>query len=709
MNVTERIPIDRLKALSTMPYEQFKLMSGISTEKKCKDQYKYLLKYVGFMEKADGVMTHHYASDTNQGRMFCGTSIQNKPKFIRGFLLHDITSDIDMVNAHPCILFHLCKQHNIPCLNLKNYIENRDEILENGLATKQDYLKCVNNDKKMKMDDPVFNAFDKEMKAIQKALLPHYPQFVTTKTYNPNGSKINHILCHFENKILQIMVQMILSKNIEICALMFDGLMIYGEPDAELLTELEAGIAEYGIRLSYKDHNVELVIAEGGEAQDSSQALFEAERIKFEEKVCKIVNKGFYARDDGDTVTILSKAILIACYEHIQVGFTDTGCPVNFIKRWANNNNSIRTKQDIGVYPRNCPDNIYNLWVPFSGERLPECVFDPSAIDLFEKHISIMCNHEYIVAQWVIDWIAQMIQFPDVKTTMPTFVSKPGAGKDSLLELLRKLLGHKKVFETTKPSLHIFGDFNSQMADAHLVVLSEVSAMELKNCGGQLKGLITDSKLTINTKGVSSYEIDCYARFMAFTNNEEAIKPEKEDRRNVVIRSSYELCKNGFDRTAEEIEVINAYVEKYRRLLDDKNAQKTIYEWLKSRPNLEEFHTRVPPKTEFHKTQTNLTITPIEQWVEAFTLLHHAKEEVKLSSQDCYTQFKEWCRINSKYDCTSIQFAVRLKNLNIKGITKGKRTKNGNTILFNIPLLKIKYDITDVADDSDEEETISEL
>jgi len=706
MNVTERIPIDRLKALSTMPYEQFKLMSGIGTEKKCKDQYKYLLKYLDFMQKANGVMTHHYASDTNQGRMFCGTSIQNKAKYIRGFLLHDITADIDMVNAHPCILFHLCKVHGIQCLHLKNYIENRDEILSNGLATKHDYLKCVNNDKKMKMDDPVFNAFDKEMKTIQKALLPHYPQFVTTKIYNVNGSKINHILCHFENKILQIMIQVILFKNIEICALMFDGLMIYGEPNTELLTELEASIAEYGIRLSYKDHNRDLVIAEGGEVQQSSKQLFEVQRDEFELTHCKIRNKGFYVRQDKDGVTILSEGKMKECYKDIQVGYSPMGIPINFIKTWLENNNSIRRKDDVGVYPRNCPGDIYNMWSPFTGEKLPDCIFDQSAIDTFEKHISILCNHEYVASEWFKDWIAQMIQFPDIKTTMPTFVSKPGAGKDSLLELLRKIIGNKKVFETTKPGLHIFGDFNSQMADAFLVVLSELSAVDLKNCGGLLKGLITDTKLTINTKGVSAYEIDSYARFMVFTNNDEAIKPDKDDRRNVVIRSSDELCKP--NRTPDEIKSIDAYLENYRTLLTDVNAQKSIYDWLKNRPNLDKFHTRVPPKTEFHKTQSELTMPVIEQWVRDFTLQNHNKEEVKVSSQSCYIQFKEWSRANSRYDCTSMQFAVRLKNMNITGITKGGHTKSGNNMLFNIPLLKIKYDITDV-EEEDKEETINEL
>ena len=38
--------------------------------------------------------------------------------------------DINMINSHPTILLNLCEKNNIACKILKNYIENRDIILE---------------------------------------------------------------------------------------------------------------------------------------------------------------------------------------------------------------------------------------------------------------------------------------------------------------------------------------------------------------------------------------------------------------------------------------------------------------------------------------------------------------------------------------------------------------------------------------------------
>ena len=37
---------------------------------------------------------------------------------------------IDMVNSHPVILLNLCQKNGIACNILKNYVENRDLILD---------------------------------------------------------------------------------------------------------------------------------------------------------------------------------------------------------------------------------------------------------------------------------------------------------------------------------------------------------------------------------------------------------------------------------------------------------------------------------------------------------------------------------------------------------------------------------------------------
>ena len=77
-------------------------------------------------------------------------------------------------------------------------------------------------------------------------------------------------------------------------------------------------------------------------------------------------------------------------------------------------------------------------------------------------------------------------------------------------------MGKNKVYETTKPSHHVWGAFNSAMASSYLVNLNEMSRKEAFEAEGQIKGLITDSALTINEKNVTTFEVESFHRFIIF-------------------------------------------------------------------------------------------------------------------------------------------------------------------------------------------------
>jgi hypothetical protein len=230
----------------------------------------------------------------------------------------------------------------------------------------------------------------------------------------------------------------------------------------------------------------------------------------------------------------------------------------------------------MGFHLKECPDDAYNLWTPFPMELIDDYTEKPEAIEAFKHHVGILCNHEEKIVDYVINWIAYMIQYPELKSTMLVFVSKQGAGKNLFLSFIQKMIGNKKLFPTTTPSRDVWGNFNGQMVDAFLVNLNEISATELKNASGQIKALITDPILTINEKGVKPFKIRSHHHFIAFTNSEEAIKPTKDDRRTCLIRSSDKLIKT--DKTPDEIEEIDTYIAKTVDILNDTDCIKTIYE-----------------------------------------------------------------------------------------------------------------------------------
>ena len=237
---------------------------------------------------------------------------------------------------------------------------------------------------------------------------------------------------------------------------------------------------------------------------------------EFEETHAKNTNRSFFVNQTEHKTITMSKSQLVISYEHITCGFDEKGSPINFIDRWLYNNNNMNVYDDVGIYPNDalCPKKIYNMWIPFAMERITQYEEKPDELKKILNHIRILCNNEEDVYKYFINWIAQMIQYPEVKTIIPTLISKEGSGKETLLSLLSKMLESEKVMETTSTSRDVWGDFNGIMTNAFLVNLNELSKKETENSEGKIKGLITDSVLYINNKGVNQYPITSYHRFI---------------------------------------------------------------------------------------------------------------------------------------------------------------------------------------------------
>jgi hypothetical protein len=276
---------------------------------------------------------------------------------------------------------------------------------------------------------------------------------------------------------------------------------------------------------------------------------FESVAKNFELIHAKIINKSIFIKLQPDrTFTMFSEKALKIGYSHLvfddwiktkEGGYYKS---VGFIGKWLNGNSNQRRYDDLvnnpycGKIDPNEDTKLFNIWSGFDGEFIkPDTfVWKQDALDIILNHISILCNHQKEVADYIIKWIGQMIQFPKVKSICPTLISKEGAGKGTLLLLIRRMLGDSKVMETTTPSRDVWGTFNNLMANSFLVVLNEMSKKDTTDAEGIIKGLFTDPKITINMKGVNPFEINSFHRFMITTNNEDPITSKKDDRRNLI-------------------------------------------------------------------------------------------------------------------------------------------------------------------------------
>jgi hypothetical protein len=729
MELIERLPIDKIKFLNTMKYADFKnyAKSSCKNEEERIKQFDMMKSFCATNIKCRGEVKRIYSYTQTTplevgGRLYCGNSLQSIPKKIRGFLLKDIATDIDMKNAHPVILRYLCKINKIHCPELEYYCNHRDEILDAGDRDKIKtmYLCAVNTDEiNKKTKDTNFKKFDKECKEIQKKLtsLECYKHIVDTvpasRNYNWLGSAINRILCVYENRILQEVINFLNKKQIEILGTAFDGLLMYGNyyDDVDMLVEInlhiESKFSGLNMQFDYKEHDDELEMPDNDNEQSTwveveNDKTYESVKEQFEKAHCKITNKAMFFKKFENKIIPMKKEQMKIAYQNMKYEeVVDVKGELkivkkSFIEKWFDDED-MECRDEVGVFPTGltCPSNYYNMWSPFDMELITEYTNNQEAVDLFRKHIKILCGNEDVVADYFEKWIAQMIQYPAIKTVCPTLISREGAGKGTLMQLLTKMLGSNKVFETTQPSRDVWGDFNGLMSEAFLVNLNELSKKETVESNGKIKGLITDDTLKINNKGFNQFPIKSFHRFIITTNNEEPVDTNKDDRRKFIVRSSDELCGN------------KEYFKKMYELLADENVIKSCYEYFKSIPNMDDFASIEMPVTEYHNELKEMSENIIERWCREYTQENFNKTIIEEKSIDIYASFMKWCdKCKTNYVCDYIKFATRFNRLKIKGVST-KKTKICNYTVFDIEELKKTFSLgclISVKNDTDIEE-----
>jgi len=710
MELEECLSLVKINYLNQMSFDDFKKHCSASCKNEAERKIKYemLKRFCQSNIKCKGKVRRIYAHTLRTpnevgGRLYCGNSLQGLSKNFRGFLC-DTMIDIDMKNAHPTIARYLCKLNGIDCPNLSYYIDNRDQIIERfGNEGKTIFLKALNDDKiNKKIKDEFFKSFDKECKAIQKALIAirEYKYIVDTtpldKIYNWNGSAMNRIMCVFENLILEEVISVVNSKGLKISALMFDGLMIY--PDEEkkdyytsplLLREIEEKVNDVfeGLKMkfTYKGHSTTIHMPDNFETdlenKEEADDCYDKVKQRFEKTHAKIVSSGIFIEESNDKIIFMNRTKIRDAYEDIKYTDYSNEKPQSkeFIIKWLKDEDK-RKYQDMGTYPppMTVSKTIYNLWKPFTATtHTGEYEKNEIGLQKFLNHIKILCGNDEKVAEYFIQWLAQMFQYPAFKTIALTFISKEGAGKGTLLEFLGYLMGSNKIMETTKPSRDVWGNFNSMMVSSFFVNLNEMCKKEAQEAEGQIKGLITDKNLTINKKNQDPFDIISYHRFLITTNNEDPINTKKDDRRNVIIRCSDEKVGDG------------DYFTDLRQTFQQLSTQRTVYDYLMNIQDMDKFHIIQRPQTEYQNDMKDMKRCLYDRWVEDL-IREETKSKLEFYGDEQCNLFKEWLFNNSisSFETNSIKMALAIKRLNLQGIKSGVKTNKGNKTVYNIAELK---------------------
>lgn len=230
-----------------------------------------LVKYLN--RSVNGTVRVDY-KQTNGGRHNAvrSLSLQNLKRKVRHTIASEYYVDIDMVNAHPVILSHLCHKEGFKSKMLDDYIKNRETVLKklkvDRETGKKQYLIMTNSDGgDFEPTNSHQRKYYDEMINIQNGFAKKYPEeYAKHKskkekkgiTANIKGSFMNTFLCKNENDILMEMLKYF--KNPEDCVLCFDGIMLRNQKDYDIKGCMKHIKETLGINIQLKVKDMDEII-----------------------------------------------------------------------------------------------------------------------------------------------------------------------------------------------------------------------------------------------------------------------------------------------------------------------------------------------------------------------------------------------------------------------------------------------------------------
>ena len=233
-----------------------------------KQKLKYILDNNDFDIEVNNITKNYYYSLDDLGRKKItykqkpkhkdryygvGSCLSYLKKEIRNFIMPKNIKDIDMIDCHPVILFNLCQKNKISCNILKNYIENKDMILDSFGADKKSVKKTFSTI----LNGGFKNIYSKDSKINNYLKLLENEVIKVQQYFFSKNKNLSQIILEIENKILQIMINYFVSKRVKIFTLEYDGLKIFTNDKSKhfSINDLEKIIfekTEINMKLSFK-------------------------------------------------------------------------------------------------------------------------------------------------------------------------------------------------------------------------------------------------------------------------------------------------------------------------------------------------------------------------------------------------------------------------------------------------------------------------
>ena len=621
---------------------------------------------------------------------------------LRHTLAHGNYTDIDIENCHPVILNHLCIHHNIETKYLQQYVNNRDNILNEAMTyygcdrdkAKKIFISLINNgtfenwnktDENWTKTDKeptefIYN-YNNEMKIISENFIKINPDLVkivkALQKKNEKGTVMSIILQEKERTILECVYNELIKKKIitnNDCVLCFDGIMIkQSKFYNNLLVELSDIVFEelkFKLIFTQKDFNKHYL-------EELKNIIFEKQTIynipdylelktKFELNCFRLENPFNYVNIDNDNKIQFfnSNELTRWAMKDYAIGFQD---PENekikkyFVDVWMSDPKQ-KSFNKIVFDPSLKSIGNYNYFTGFKYTDGEQALLENPFLNLLKR----VCNDKKTF-DYFVDWIAHIIQTPYKKSNVAIimFSKTNGVGKNCIVNGICKLLeGYsgnlEKIEDITK-------NFNAHLVNKLFIYGDEIKASS--SCvSDKLKQIITRPTQNMERKGIDAVQIDDYTNWLFTSNNKNAIKVEQGDRRLFFIECLEEKLNK---------ELYN----EYQNYIDNNDEMNKLFNFFKNH-NIKHNIGIDPPPISRMKNELEFETKPAY-----LQMLYKQPRELinnRFTSQRLYEKSKMFASsnyLNHSYSITEFGTEISKIFINFK-----KRTGSGYVYDINVGL-----------------------
>jgi len=324
-------------------------------------------------------------------------------------------------------------------------------------------------------------------------------------------------------------------------------------------------------------------------------------------------------------------------------------------------------------------ENHLNVWPGIQAARLPHLSEEFSEQELsapIARHVlNVLANGNEEHCEWILDWMANIVKRPHVKTQVPIVISgKQGVGKGIIFDFFReKILGLSISSQIQNPAQDLFSRFSNSHVNKIFLQIDEGDG--LSKFADHLKNLVTADKVHFEVKGLTPDKTSNYINIVITTNHERPVLVETSDRRYVLFKAS--------DVHLSEPN----YYQELAAHLKRPEVARAFYDFLCCRDIEEKYpdHFQASrPVTEYYKESRKISIPIVQRFLSAVVNSRKYAQgpaAAEVSASVFFKDFLQYVEVGRFQTCiTSCKFGTLLKN--VRGLSTARKQR-GNVYLVD--------------------------